>query len=131
MGGLLEYFLLFPLSGLLCLALELPASRIFPWFTPPSRMFSALTGYDGLVFLSILITLRLSLSFLETLILSFFFALGCLGAVIILREIRRRSVLERTPRWLRGSPLLLVSMGLLSLIFSSSALIFFRILKLF
>jgi electron transport complex protein RnfA len=131
MGGLLEYFLLFPLSGLLCLALELPATRLFPDFDPPSRMFSALTGYDGLVFLSLLITMRLALSFLEALILSFFFALGCLCVVIILNEIRRRSGLERVLPCLRGSPLLLISMGILSLVFSSSAVIFFRILKVF
>lgn len=131
MGGLLEYFLLFPLSGLLCLALESAAARMFPDFSAPSRMFSALTGYDGLVFLSLLITLRLALSFSETLVLSSCFALGCILAIVILNEIHRRSGLERIFPYLRGSPLLLISIGFLSLIFASSARIFFRILKLF
>jgi electron transport complex protein RnfA len=128
-GGFPEYFLFFPLSALACLGLEKGIFRLFPKAAGGDRLFSAFTAYDGLASLALFLIYNLALGFAEALVLSFFFALGNLAAVLILGEIRRRSVLEWTPRHLRGSPLILISTGLLSLVFSAAAGICFAILN--
>ena len=138
-GGFSEYFLFFPLSALVCMGLELLRERILPRLFPriPSRfgsitkVFSAYTAYDGLAFFSLIITFALAGSFRSALVLAFFFAFGNLTAMLILNEIRRRSTLEWVPRHLRGSPLILISMGLLSLVSASAAGICFKILDVF
>jgi electron transport complex protein RnfA len=76
-----------------------------------------------------MLSLALAGSFSEALVLSLSFAVGNLIAIAILNEIRRRSNLERVPRWLKGNPLLFISMGLLALISASAAGILFRILE--
>jgi electron transport complex protein RnfA len=127
-GGVPEYLLFFPLSALVCMGLEKGIFRFFPKAAEGDRLFSAFTAYDGLASLALFVTYTLALGFAEALVLSFFFALGNLTVVLILGEIRRRSALEWTPRRLRGSPLILISMGLLSLIFGAAAGICFTIL---
>jgi electron transport complex protein RnfA len=128
-GGFPEYFLFFPLSALGCMGLEKGIFRLFPKAAGEGRLFSAYTAYDGLASLALFLTYKLAPGPAEALVLSFFFALGNLTAVVILGEIRRKAVLEWTPRRLRGSPLILISMGLLSLIFIFAAGICFTILK--
>ena len=127
--GFSVIFLFFPLSAVMCLALERCFQRLFPKNDFQSRkIFSAVTAYEGLVPVSLMLTFTLAYTFAGALVLSLFFALGNLVAMRILNEIRRRSMLERLPRSLRGSPLLLISTGLLSLISASVAVIFFRML---
>jgi electron transport complex protein RnfA len=104
---------------------------MFPKARDLRKQFFAFTAYDGLVPVSLLITLALADTFAGAAVLALFFALGNLMAIIILNEIRRRSSLEWVPRFLRGSPLILISMGLLSLIFASAAGICFKILEMF
>jgi len=136
--GFSMYFLFFPLSAVVCMGLEFSwermFSRFFPKADPPpgmKKVFSAFTAYDGLVPASLILTFLLAGTFLGALVLSLFFALGNLTAMLILNEIRRRSTLERVPRFLKGSPLILISMGLLALISASVAGICFRILETF
>jgi electron transport complex protein RnfA len=128
-GGFLEYFLFFPLSALVCMGLEKGIFRLFPKVAEGDRLFPALSAYDGLASMALVITYTLALGFAEALVLSFCFALGNLSAILILGEIRRRSALEWTPRRLRGSPLMLISMGLLSLVSGLAAGICFTILN--
>jgi electron transport complex protein RnfA len=131
-GGFSEYFLFFPFSALVCMGSEFLGERFIP--RPPSasgsflKVFSAFTAYDGLVPVSLLITLTLAANFTEAFVLVLFFVLGNMAAMLVLYEVRRRSEMEWVPRHLRGSPLILVSMGLLSLIASSAAVLFFRML---
>ena len=127
--GFSEYFLFFPFSALACLSLERLGVRILPKFR--SKVFNALTAYDGLVPVSVLITFKLALNFLCAFVLALFFVLGNLAAILVLNEIRRKSALERVPGFLRGSPLILISMGLLSLITAVAAGICFKILEVF
>ena len=127
--GFSEYFLFFPLSALVCMVLERLGNKVLP--KSGNRVFNALTGYDGLVPVSLLITLSLAGNFLQVFVLALFFVLGNLVAMLILFEIRRRSTLEKVPAFLRGSPLILISMGLLSLITGTTAVICFRILEMF
>ena len=126
--GFSVYFLFFPVSALVCMGLEFLCQRTFP---APAKIFSAFTAYDGLVPASLFITLALAGTFAAALVLALFFAAGNLAAIFILNEIRRRSALERIPRCLRGSPLILLSTGLLALISASAAGISFRILEVF
>jgi len=132
-NGFLELFLYFPLSALVCMGLELLGERVIARFFPKSRgikkNYSAFTAYDGLVPASLMITSAAAWNFGAAFVLALFFAVGNLTAILILNEIRRRSALEWIPRFLRGSPLLLVSMGLLSAIFASAAGICFKILE--
>jgi electron transport complex protein RnfA len=129
--GILEPFLLFPLSSLVCMGLEMVFSHAFPHKKPEIKLFNPLSGYNGLVLGALMLTLRLALSPAEALVLSLGFALGALFAVLILNEIRKRSFLEILPASLRGTPLIFISMGLLSLIFSSVAAIFLSVLGVF
>ena len=138
--GFSEFFLFFPLSALVCMGLELLEERILPQVFPQifpnpgtkiNKVFSAFTAYDGLVPASLMITTFVAGNFADAFILTLFFALGNLTAMLILDEIRRKSALEWMPRYLRGSPLILISMGLLSLISVSVAGICFKILEVF
>jgi electron transport complex protein RnfA len=128
-GGFLECFLFFPLSALVCRGLEKGIFGLFSKASGEKRLFSAFTAYDGLVSLALFVTYNLALGFAQALVLSFFFALGNLAGILILGEIRRRAVLEWTPRRLRGSPLTLISAGLLSLVSGAAAGICFTILN--
>jgi electron transport complex protein RnfA len=129
--GILEPFLLFPLSSLVCVCLEMVFSHAFPRKKPELKLFNPLSSYNGLALCSLMLTLRLALSPVEALVLSMGFALGALFAVLILNEIRKRSFLEILPASLRGTPLIFISMGLLSLIFSAAAAIFLSALGVF
>ena len=134
-NGFSELFLYFPLSSLVCMGFELLGEQIIPRFFPKSKgikkNYSAFTAYDGLVPASLMITSVAAWNFGAAFVLALFFAVGNLAAILILNEIRRRSALEWIPRFLRGSPLILVSMGLLSVIFASAAGICFKILEVF
>lgn len=137
--GFLEYFLFFPISALVCMGLELLGDRIFPRIfnqvSQPSggikKVFSAFTAYDGLVLASLLITCFAAKNFADAFILTLFFAIGNMTAMLVLNEIRRKSTIESIPQYLRGSPLIFISMGLLSLISVFAAGICFKILEAF
>ena len=137
--GFSEFFLYFPFSALFCISFEILGdkvlARFFPRAFPQSgnrkKVFSAFTAYEGLVPASLMITSAAAAGFGDAFVLSLFFALGNLAAMLILNEIRRRASLEWIPRYLRGRPLVVISMGLLSLIFSSVAAICFMILGAF
>jgi electron transport complex protein RnfA len=122
--GFFTYLLLFPGSALVHAGLEQLLFRVIlkqEAAKPQSPGFR-----DGLAAGALFLTLHLASGFLEAMVLSLGFALGTLLSLLILAEIRRRSRMEAVPRFLRGSPLTLVSMGLLSLIFSSAAVILYR-----
>ncbi|MDR0498073.1 MAG: hypothetical protein LBH42_10700 [Treponema sp.] len=133
--GFFEYFLFFPFSALFCMGFEFLIEklvpRVLPNFDRIKKTFSAFTAYDGLVPTSLILTTYAASTFADAFVLALFFAFGNLTATLILNEIRRRSSLEWIPRYLRGTPLVLVSMGLLSLISASVAGIFFKMLEVF
>ena len=132
-GGFLVFFLLFPFSALSCYSLELLIEVLIKRFAVKNPLIASLgktkiyhsfTAYDGLVPVSLFITMNLAWNLSSAIILSLFFALGNLLAILILDEISRRAGVEKVPRALRGSPLILISMGLLSFVFASLAGIF-------
>ncbi|MDR0374920.1 MAG: hypothetical protein LBH85_04275 [Treponema sp.] len=120
---LFKYFLLFPFSMLSCWALELAASRFIPKIIPQKKLFNAATAYNGLAFTALTLTLHIASTVLEAFVVSLNFSLGVLFSIFILDEIQRRSSFEAVPVFLRGKPLRLISMGFLSIIFSSTAAI--------
>ena len=77
---------------------------------------------------ALFIILGLAGSFTEAVMFSFGFSCGAVLAVLIVGEIWRRSATEAVPRSLRGGPLVFISMGLLSLVCISAAMVFYAVL---
>jgi electron transport complex protein RnfA len=149
--GFLESFLLLPATLIVSTTLNMVFAYFFPGgkitlnpvgrLKKPSFAFRRLiegvgllgelfsgSSCNGLALVSLFMTLRLARSPAEALALTLGFSLGALLAAVILREINRRSSLEAVPELFRGAPLTLISMGLLSLIFSSVSAILLRVL---
>jgi electron transport complex protein RnfA len=124
--GFLNYLLIFPLSALVCMGLEACAVRLFFKKEKPPLLFGAASAYNGLVVSALFLTIQLAASPLEAAVLSLSFAGGALLAAFILCEIKRRASVEKVPPFLRGTPLVLISAGLLSLIFSAAAVFLLR-----
>jgi electron transport complex protein RnfA len=125
--GFYWYLLLYPLSAALIRGVG-GLSRGGPVFflsrlpPQPCPLLRAEFLVPGL-----LISLHLALNPLEALFLAFCFSLGLAFSLAVLREIGRRSRFEAVPPFLRGSPLALISLGLLSLIFSAASIMFFNL----
>jgi electron transport complex protein RnfA len=127
------YVLLYPLSALTVRGIQgllgsrealkiLRSAGEFPRAAAPLP-----PGWVEFLSLGLLISLHLALGPLEALFLSLCFSLGLALSLGILREIDRRSRFEAVPPFLRGCPLALISLGLLSLIFTSASLMFFSL----
>ena len=130
--GLIEYVLLFPACFLLCSILKNLAIRFN--VIGSARQEDSLemdNPYTGGIFsgAALFILLNVASGLIEAIVLSLGFVLGIALAVTIVNEISRRSEMEAVPRFLRGSPLALIAMGLLSLVFSSAAYMFFETLR--
>jgi electron transport complex protein RnfA len=150
--GFFEYILIFPVSSLFFTLIEYLARRLasrtdwrgepVPYncficeclftgglMTEADKSSSNGAPVDGTpVGAALFIILGLSGSFAQTAALSFGFSAGAALAVLIVVEIRRRSAMEAVPRSLRGGPLVLVTLGLLSLVFASAATVFYAVL---
>ncbi|MDR1301708.1 MAG: hypothetical protein LBK43_04460 [Treponema sp.] len=129
--GFLEYALLFPLSALFCMGLEAVGARLFPSLVPEYRLFSAATAYDGLALSSLMLCLHIARTVMEAFILSLGFALGTWLSLFLLTEIHKRSSLELVPPFMQGRPLMLISIGFLSLLFTALGFTFFNALGTF
>jgi electron transport complex protein RnfA len=126
--GFFEYFLFFPLIATLGKFWKFLFVRLFPREDSEERLFSIFSVHNGLVTSALLITIRLAGSLSGALALALGFSLGFLAAVFILRAILDRFSGEIIPSPLRGVPLLLISLGLLALIFSSLSVIILPLL---
>ncbi|MDR2795110.1 MAG: hypothetical protein LBB47_00185 [Spirochaetaceae bacterium] len=121
--GFFEYFLPFPLTVFLSVGLENILSMIIPGNFQKSKGFSAYSSYSGLVLTALILTMRLADTTSDALILSFGFSFGVFFSITLLRMIKIRVKNEKTPSVFSGQPLLLTSMALLSMVFSSIAYI--------
>jgi electron transport complex protein RnfA len=126
--GFFRFILIFPLSAPLCAGLESLFRRFLPreWGWPP--VFGTISAYEGMVPTALFLSLHTATNVPEAAVLAFCFVLGILFPTIVLEEIRRRAGFEAVPRFLRGSPLALVSLGIMSLVFASVAALFFNAL---
>lgn len=117
---------MFPFSALILYGLEQLENTAFAK-KKKVRLFRAMTAYEGLAPASLILTIKLASNFIDALVLSFFFAFGCLLAAAIMKDIRRRSFMEVIPQSLRGLPMAFISMGLLAMVFGTAAKIIFNL----
>jgi Na+-translocating ferredoxin:NAD+ oxidoreductase RnfA subunit len=125
--GLFEYILLFPVSCLLFSCLDnLMKTYIFRKTDyKEDRIF----GGGVLTSAALFITLNVAGRFPDAAVTTFGFTLGIAIAYYITGEIHRRCAMEAVPGFLRGGPLTLIAMGLLSLVFSSAAMVLYNFLE--
>jgi Na+-translocating ferredoxin:NAD+ oxidoreductase RnfA subunit len=128
--GLVEYVVLFPVSFLVYSGLEYLALRfIMKKNTGEDEPLLSNTPTGGMLASGALfITLNNAGNVGEALVLALGFSCSTALVYVIIGEIRRRSEMESVPHWLRGGPLALVAMALLSLVFTTGALMIFQVL---
>jgi electron transport complex protein RnfA len=110
------------------MGLEALVIRFFPTIDLGKNFFNPISAYNGLVLMALILTIHIAVSFIEAVIVCVGFSAGILFSILILIEIRKRSSTEAVPSFLRGKPLVLISMGFLSLIFTSAAAILLNVL---
>jgi electron transport complex protein RnfA len=125
-SGLFAYILLFPASYMVYEALEYLIFHQILKKRPVGECSISFPG--GITAAAVFICLNIANNFTQAVLLSFGFASGICLVMIITGEIRRRAALEAVPVFLRGKPLVLISMGMLSLVFSVGALLIFRMI---
>jgi electron transport complex protein RnfA len=125
-SGIYVYVLLFPASSLVYDGLESLTFRCLLKKEKDCEFSVSFSG--GITAVTAFFCLALASGFIEAVALSFGFASGILLAFLILGEIRQRASLEAVPRFLRGKPLILISMGLLSLVFSKVSFLLFSMI---
>jgi electron transport complex protein RnfA len=123
----MRYLVLYPLSALGTLGAEILLFTLFPKLGENPRIFKIGSEYSVFSLGALFFTDVFALSFADALLLSFAFSGGGFLAFLIVKEIQKRSFLEALPYRLRGRPILLIALGLLSLIFSSAAVFFLRV----
>jgi Na+-translocating ferredoxin:NAD+ oxidoreductase RnfA subunit len=119
--GFFEYFMLFPITVSVILCLEKLFSLLLPDGVVQNGMFQPYTAYSGLVLTALILTLRTADTAQDAFVLSLCFSSGAFFAIILLDAVKLRGKNERTR--LNRASLLLLSIALLSLVFSSIAYI--------
>ena len=125
-SGMFIYVLLFPVSSMVYYGLEFLAFHYI--FKRDAKDEHSISFPEGITAVAVFICLNIANSFIEAAALAFGFAAGTLLVFLILGEISKRAALEAIPRFLRGKPLILISMGMLSLVFSTASLLLFRMI---
>jgi len=129
--GLLEYIVLFPVSSLVFSVFECLVNHFVLKKNAEQEeaiLFGdSLTG-GALAGAALFITLNVAGSLYEAFVLSLIFSCSTALVIVVVDEIRRRAEMEAVPRRLRGGPLALIAMGLLSLVFASGALMLLGVL---
>ena len=126
-SGIFIYVLLFPVSYMIYEGLEYIIFQQILKKDPQEDSFISFPG--GITAAAVFICLNIAKDFLEAVLLSLGFTLGIFLVYLIIREIRRRAALEAVPNFFRGKPLVIISMGLLSLIFSACSLMLLRMIS--
>ena len=128
--GLFIYVILFPVSSLVYEGVEyLIFKYLFRKKTDnPQEEKSLYNFHGGITAVSVFLCINLANNFLETVVLSLGFTSGLFFVNLIIREIRRRAAFEAVPVFLRGKPLILVTMGMLSLVFTTASFLLFRMI---
>jgi len=126
-SGLHIYVLLFPVSYIVYEGLEF---LFFRYIIKKDRKEDGYVNFPGgITAVAVFICLNIANSFFQVAVLAFGFTSGIFVVLMIIKEIRRRAALEAVPRFLRGNPLILITMGLLSLVFSVGSLLILRMIN--
>ncbi|MDR2659131.1 MAG: hypothetical protein LBC27_03980 [Spirochaetaceae bacterium] len=120
--GFLQYFLLFPVTFFLTYGIE-SLFTLISGNTRQNKVFSLYTSYSGLIITGLILTLHLADTATDALFLSFCLSFSAFFAIMLLRMIKIRGKNEKIVPIFEGQPILLMSMALLSLVFSSVAYI--------
>jgi len=126
-SGIYLYVLLFPVSFIAYDTMEYLVFRYV--IKEENKNERMINFYGGITAVAVFLCMNIADNFLETLVLSLGFTLGIFFVKLIIREVRRRAALEAVPVFLRGKPLVLITMGMLSLIFTSASLLLFRMIE--
>jgi len=126
-SGFFIYVLLFPVSYIAYESFEYLVFRQILKKDPKEECFVSFPG--GITAAAVFICLNMAINFFEAILLSFGFTAGIFFVCVIIREIRRRAALEAVPKFLRGKPLAIIAMGLLSLVFSAASLMILRMIS--
>jgi electron transport complex protein RnfA len=126
-SGTFIYVLLFPVSAIVYDSLEY---LIFCYIYKNNENTETFINFpNGITAVSVFICINIAKNIVEVLILSFGFIFGIFLVNIIIKEIRKRAALEEVPVFLRGKPLVIIAMGMLSLVFTAASLLFFRMIN--
>ena len=127
-SGFFVYVLLFPVSYI-----------IYDWFEyivfghilkRKTEEKDCVSFPGGITAVAVFICLNITDNLTEAVLLSFGFTSGIFLVFMVIGEIRKRAALEAVPRFLRGKPLVLIAMGMLSLVFSTASLLILRMMAL-
>ena len=126
--GSIEYIFLFPVCYAVYYALDSVIPRFIFKKSNEGDAASVIHTSAVITTVALFIILNITGNFWVVFALALGFLLGIIMTMIIIAEIRMRAELEKTPHFLKGIPLSLITIGLLSLVYSSAAMMFFRIL---
>jgi electron transport complex protein RnfA len=124
--GIFIYIMIFPVSFLAYEGIQYLSIKYIIKNDIEGKSFVCFPG--GITAAAVFVCFNIASNFLEAVTLSFGFTSGIMVVFLIIREIRRRAALEAVPQYLGGNPLILISMGLLSLVFSTASLLIFRMI---
>jgi len=121
--GIYLYVLLFPVSFIIYDGMEYLVFRyVIKMENTNERLINF---YGGITAVAVFLCMNMADNILETAVLSLGFTAGIFFVRLLIREIRRRAALEAVPVFLRGKPLVLITMGMLSLVFTTVSLLLF------
>jgi electron transport complex protein RnfA len=124
--GFFKYFLILPLGAVVPSCLRLAAARTLPSRFALRNSVYSFPYMSGANVAALLVMLGLATTGTEALVLAAGFSSGVFISMTILRAIRFRIDRERINPLIRGTPLLLIAMGLLSLAVMSVAIIYLK-----
>ena len=125
-SGIFIYVVLFPVSAIAYDGLEF---LVFRYVIKKDAKSESIVNFPGsLTAVAVFICINIAGGILEAAVMSFGFIFGIFLVNFIIMEIRRRAALEAVPLFMRGKPLVLVVMGLLSMAFTTASLLFFRMI---
>jgi len=125
-SGIFIYVLLFPVASIVYSGFEY---FIFRYLLKKDPKEEGIICFPcGITVVIAFICINIAKNFSQAFVLSLGFSTGIFLVNLIVREIRKRAALEAVPVFMRGKPLVLVTMGLLSLVFSTASLLLFRVI---
>ena len=124
--GIYIYVLLFPVSMIVYDGAEYLVFRYAIKKDPGSDSIISFPG--GITAAASFICINIANNFFQVMVMSFGFVSSIFLVNLIIREIRARAALETVPVFLRGKPLVLITMGLLSLVLSTASILVFRMI---
>jgi Na+-translocating ferredoxin:NAD+ oxidoreductase RnfA subunit len=129
--GFFRYFILFPLSVGISAGFEFLFSLVIQKSNENAKKVFLFPSVSGLSIAAVLLVISLADKAGDALILSFGFSLGVFLSIEILKAIKYRVSNEKISPLFRGLPLILISMGLLSLVWGSAAIIYLSTKRVF